>query len=176
MILWLVLIFCIVLFCLLTTFLYYIVVTGLFSVPYVPTSTRDLESVLAFTKLKKGMHFVDLGSGDGRLVITAVKKFGVYGTGLEINPLLIWYARIWARLLKLERATFLRQDLYTFSLQKADVVYLFLFPRMMEKMSAKIKKECKKGTLIISRGFELPGIKQIDLISTKTFETFIYKV
>jgi len=176
MILWLILIFCIVLFVFLTIYFYYIVKTGLLSVSYIPTSSRDLEPVLLYAKLKKGMQFVDLGCGDGRLVIAAVKKYGVYGIGLEINPLLILFARIWAKFLKLKRATFLRQDLYTFSLHKADVVYLFLFPRMMEKMSAKIKKECKEGTLIISRGFELPGFKQVDMIATKTFETFIYRV
>lgn len=167
---------CLILFCLLTTFLYYLVITGMFSVPFVPTSAKDLNPVLKRAKLKRGIQFVDLGCGDGRLVIEAVRTYTVKGVGIDINPLLIWFAKIRVYFLKLENAIFLRKDLYSYSLENADVVYLFLFPRMMDKMSAKIKKECKKGTLIISRGFELPGFKKIDEIPTKTFETFFYKV
>lgn len=170
------LLFCIILFCLLVTFFFYTMFTSLFSVTYIPTSSSDIERVLDYAKLKNGMQFIDLGSGDGKVVIKAVQKYAVCGTGIEVNPILIWWSRIWAKLLKLDQAFFIRQDLYTFPLNNAQVVYLFLLPRMMGKMSVKIKKECRKGTLIISRGFEIPGLKQVHMIPTKTFETFFYRV
>jgi uncharacterized protein involved in cysteine biosynthesis len=171
-----ILLFCIALLCLLVTFFFFTIITSVFSVPYVPTSTKDIERVLDYAKLKKGMQFVDLGSGDGKVIIKAVQKYMVVGTGTELNPLLVWISRIWAKLLKLEGAVFLRQDMFSFPLDNAHVVYLFLLPRMMEKMSAKLKKECGKGTLIISRGFEIPGLTQVQMIPTKTFETFFYRV
>lgn len=176
MILLIILLLCIILLCLLVIFFIFTMITSVSSVPYVPTSTKDIERVLDYAKLKKGMQFVDLGSGDGKVVIKAVQKYMVVGTGIELNPLLVWSSRIWAKILKLEGAVFLRQDMFSFPLDNVHVVYLFLMPRMMEKMSAKIKKECGKGTLIISRGFEIPGLKQVHMIPTKTFETFFYRV
>lgn len=144
--------------------------------PYVPTSGYDVDRVLDRAKLKKGMQFVDLGSGDGRLVLRAVQKFGVNGVGVEFNPLLVWFAQIRAKTLGIKNAVFICGKLENFRLDNAHVVYLFLLPREMKKMSDKIKKECTPGTLIISRGFEAPDLKQVDYLDTKTFHTFYYRV
>jgi hypothetical protein len=174
---WLViLVVCFVLLILLSIFLYYTLFAGLFFAPYLPTSGRDIEAILDFAKLKKGQQFIDLGSGDGKVVIEAVKKYNVNGTGIEINPLLIFFSRLKSRFLKLASIEFLRTDLYSFPLNNAHVVYLFLMPRMMDKMALKVKQECGKGTLIISRGFELPNFKKIHEIETKPFPTYFYRV
>lgn len=167
---------CVLLLLGLSLFLFYLFVTGMFFAPFVPTSNQDIKRVLGRVKLKSGMQFVDLGCGDGRVVLEAVSSYGVNGTGVEINPLLVYYGRILAKWRKLERAVFIRQDLYTFPLDNAHVIYLFLMPRMMEKMAEKVKKECGKGTVVISRGFELPGLKQVDFLETKTFSTYFYRV
>jgi SAM-dependent methyltransferase len=167
---------CIVLFIILALFFYYTVITSAFSAPYVPTSGRDIPDALAKARLKKGQVFVDLGSGDGKVVIYAVKKYQVSGTGVEVNPFLVLFSRLWAKLLNLRSAYFYKRDLFSYPLKEVDVVYLFLMPKMLKKLSPRIKTECRKGTLIICRGFGLPGFKPFDQINTHPFPTYFYRV
>ena len=166
----------IVFFIILSVLFYYVVLTGVMAAPYLPTAYGDLDRVFKAANLKKGMKFVDLGSGDGRLVIYAARKYKVSGIGVEYNPLLVYFSRFWAWGYGLNNAVFVQGKMEDFSLRNAQVVYLFLLPKAMIKMEPKIKRECRKGTLIISRGFESPGLRQIEVMETKTYWTYFYRV
>jgi len=147
--------------------------------PYVPTSKKQLENILKNVQLKKGARFVELGSGDGRLVRYATKEFGVGGIGVEINPLLIW----WSRFLSARDGTnklvhFVRKNIFHYSLADADYLYIFLMPDLIIKLLPKFKRELKKRSVIISHGFKIIGYEK-HLIHTepnKTFSTYYYKV
>lgn len=167
---------CIALLIFLMIFFYYTLFAGIFYAPFVPTSGRDIKAILEYAKLKRGQQFVDLGSGDGKMVIEAVKRYEVNGTGIEINPLLIFFSKLRAKFLKLTSAEFVRTDLYSFPLNNAHVIYLFLMPKMMDKVSEKVTRECGKGTLVISRAFELPHLKKIHQIDTSPFPTYFYRI
>src|SRR4051812_42036664 len=80
--------------------------------PYVPTSDKLLMDILNQSHLKKGDKFLELGSGDGRVTRMAVKKFGVYGVGIDINPMLTIYAKYLARKEKIKNIQFKKGDLF----------------------------------------------------------------
>lgn len=125
--------------------------------PYVPTSQKIIEEILASAKLKNGQKFFDLGSGDGRVVITAVKKYQVSGTGVEINPYLYWYSKIISWIKGLKKIRFLRKDLMKVNLSEANIIFLYLLPKFLPKLKEKLALECKKNTLIISHRFAIIG-------------------
>lgn len=147
--------------------------------PYVPTSNKQLKRIFEHTALKKGGEFVELGSGDGRIIRYAVKNFEVTGVGIEINPLLV----AWSRYLSgkegiSDKVSFRRMNIFNYSLVNVDYMYIFLMPELIKALLPKFKKELQKGVLIISHGFKIPGYEK-KLIHTefdKAFSTFYYKV
>jgi len=147
--------------------------------PYVPTSKKQLETILKNIDFKKGRRLVELGSGDGRMIRYAVKKYGISGVGIEINPLLVW----WSRFLSLRDGTdkkisFMRKNVFDYSLKNTDYLYIFLMPELIVKLLPKFKKELKKGVIIISHGFKIVGFekKLIHQEPDKTFSTYYYKI
>lgn len=146
--------------------------------PYVATSSKITNQILDKANLKHGQLFIELGSGDGRVVRTAVKKYGVTGVGVDCNPILVLYARFLAKLQRLSDITFINKNLFDTSLQKADVIFLFLLPRIFKKLENKIKTECKPGTLIISHGFKIQGLNSYLIETTPrfAFSTYYYQL
>lgn len=153
-------------------------VSDLMGAPFVPTSQREIGEILAKARLKKGQVFLELGSGDGRVVRTAVKNYGVVGVGVEIHPMLVWYSRLLARWQKLKGLRFLRQNFFKTELGEVDVIFLFLMPKTMRKLQDRMLYECKKGTVVISHGFEVPALEklQFDRIDSTYYPTFYYKL
>jgi len=145
--------------------------------PFVPSSNNDFEETLAKAFLKKDQLFLELGSGDGRVVSTAVKKYQVRGIGIEISPLLVWYSRFLAKIKKINYIEFRQENIYKTDISKADVIYMFLMPKMLEKLKDKLSKEAKKGALIISHGFRIHGWEKILIMKEqrKLFSSFFYK-
>ena len=146
--------------------------------PFVPSSQKDIDEILKKAKLKKGMVFMELGSGDGRVVISAVRDYGVYGIGVEIHPFLLIFSRFLARFQKINNAQFKGENFFNIDLKKADVVFLFLFPKTLRKLKEKFLTECKKNTLIISHGFKIEGFEKYleSTIERKVYNTYFYKL
>lgn len=159
-------------------FVFFYIVGDLMGGPYVPTRKNRLKAILEAANLKPGMKLMELGSGDGRLVREAVKTYRVKGWGIEVHPMLTWYARLLTRMHNLSGARFIRGNIFKINLSKFEVIFVFLLPKTMRKLSVKFKKECQKGTLIISHGFKLPEFEK-NLIKTlhhSPFPTYYYKV
>jgi precorrin-6B methylase 2 len=125
-------------------------------VPYVPTPEAVVEAMLKLGEVKQGDVLYDLGSGDGRIVITAAKQFGVRGTGIDITPERIAEANENA---KRERVTdkvkFLNQDLFEANISDASVVTLYLLPSINLKLRPKLWKDLKPGTRVVSHSFDM---------------------
>lgn len=159
-----------------TAFLIYSAIRGS---PFVSTNKKKLPAILAAAGLKKNKVFIDLGCGDGRVVITAVSNFKVKGVGVEINPILLKIASIKAKLKKLssEDIQFICQDLLLANISFADYIYLFLMPDLIRKLKPKLEKELKKNAIIISHGFKIEGWerKLIKTLEDKPFCTFYYR-
>jgi SAM-dependent methyltransferase len=146
--------------------------------PYVPTTALMVDEILRHAKLEKGQRFLELGSGDGRVVRRACGRYGVVGCGVDIHALLIIYSRLLARLQGQRNVRFLVQDFFVTDLRQADVLFLFLLPKTLKSLREKIVTECKKGTLIISHGFKIEGLEKMleSKIDRKLFPTYYYRV
>lgn len=145
--------------------------------PYVSTKKKELLQFLKEAQLKKGQVFYELGCGDGRVVMEAVRKYEVKGYGIDVNPLLIKQAKIFAKLKNINNISFQVKNIFDTDLSQADVVYIFLMPKLIKKMIPKLEKELKKGTLVISHGFRIEdwSRKLFKTIPNRPFPTYYYK-
>jgi SAM-dependent methyltransferase len=136
-------------------------------VGFVPTPEDVVAGMLRLAKVKRSDVVYDLGSGDGRIVIQAAKRYGARGVGIDINPERIEEATRNARSAKVaDRVRFLNQDLFESDLGEATVVTLYLLPRLNLKLRPKLLAELKPGTRIVSHGFDMgdwkpDGVAQI---------------
>jgi ribosomal protein L11 methylase PrmA len=122
----------------------------------VPTPQPVVEAMLKLAEVKKGDILYDLGSGDGRLVVTAAKLYGVKGTGIDIDPQRIQEANANAKQEGVENLVrFLNQDLFEADIHDASVVTLYLLPGINLKLKPKLWKELKPGTRIVSHSFDM---------------------
>ncbi|MDZ8050063.1 MAG: SAM-dependent methyltransferase [Aulosira sp. ZfuVER01] len=125
-------------------------------VPYVPTPQPVVDAMLKVAKVGKNDVLYDLGSGDGRIVITAAKKYGTRGTGIDIDPERIQEANQNAKTAGVsDRVKFVQQDLFNTNLSDATVVTLYLLPEVNLKLRPKLLKELKPGTRIVSHAFDM---------------------
>ena len=139
-----------------------------FGAPYVPTRQLDVEEIFYNLKLSSKTKFVDLGSGDGKLVLYAAKK-GIYATGYEINPIL-WVISSY-RLRKYKNAKIRYANMWRADISDADVVFVFLATKYMKKLEKKLDLEFKHRSTLVSYVFELPTKKPY----LKTKNTHYYK-
>src|SRR3989344_2300160 len=131
---------------------------------------------LAFVIVEVIVLFI--GCGDGRVVIDAIKKYKVNGIGIDINPLLICYAQFRASWLKIHSVKFYIAKIDKFDFSKADIIYIYLFPKLVEKLIDKIRNEAHPGTYIISHAFKIEGLEEhfLKSLSGKKFKTYIYLI
>ena len=124
-------------------------------VRYVPTPQNVVEAMLEMAHVTPADVVYDLGSGDGRIPITAAQKYGARGVGIEIEPRLIRESHdnaVKARVA--DRVWFLNQDLFETDLSPATVVTLYLHPRMNQQLMPKLKR-LRPGTRIVSHYYDM---------------------
>ena len=123
---------------------------------YVPTPQEVVEGMLKAAKVTKNDVVYDLGSGDGRIPITAAKVFGARGVGIDIDPQRIAEATANAKKEGVtDRVQFLNQDLFTSDISEATVVTLYLLGPLNLKLLPKLNKELKPGTRVVSHAFDM---------------------
>jgi precorrin-6B methylase 2 len=124
---------------------------------FVPTPPQVVAAMLKVAKVGKGDVVYDLGSGDGRIPIAAVKDFGAdRAIGIDIDPQRIKEANQNLQASGVgDRVRFLNQDLFTTNLSEATVVTLYLLPSLNLKLLPKLKAELKPGTRIVSHAFDM---------------------
>lgn len=126
------------------------------SVPYVPTPTEVVEQMLELANVSSDDVLYDLGSGDGRIPITAAQKYGTRATGVEINPELVERSKANAEAAGVsDQVEFLQQDLFQTDLKEATVVTLYLLPEVNIQLRSKLLEELKPGTRIVSHDFDM---------------------
>ena len=123
---------------------------------YVPTPQPVVDAMLNLAEVKTGDVLYDLGSGDGRIPITAAKRYRVRATGIDINPVRIREANENAQAEGVtELVTFKQADLFTEDFSDADVVTLYLLDSLNEKLRPRLLAELKPGTRIVSHAFRM---------------------
>jgi hypothetical protein len=122
---------------------------------YVPTPQEVVDAMLALANVTSKDVVYDLGSGDGRIPITAAQKYGARGIGIDINPERIKEAN--ENLAKAgvgDKVRFLNQDLFETDISPATVITLYLLPSLNVKLMPTLKK-MKPGTRIVSHSFDM---------------------
>jgi len=124
-------------------------------VPYVTTPQNVVDTMLDLAGVKSGDTLLDLGSGDGRIVVTAAERHGVRGLGIEIDPRLVKLARENAQKAGIaDKAEFKEQDLFTTDLSNYSVITLYLLPDVNMKLRP-ILQQLKPGTRIVSHDWDM---------------------
>jgi hypothetical protein len=128
---------------------------GVGDVVYVPTPQIVVDEMLRMAKVGPGDFVIDLGSGDGRMVITAAKKFGARGFGVDLDPVLLKMSNENARIEGVaDRAKFMEQNLFEADLSQATVITSYLLPEMNEKLRPKILS-LKPGTRVVAHDYHM---------------------
>ncbi len=125
--------------------------------PYVPTGHDVVEEMITVANLNPTDTVIDLGSGDGRILIAAAKAGSAKAIGYEIHPGLVKLSRRKARRAGVgDKVEIRKRSMWKADLSGTNVVFLYQIPYSMEKLRNKIEDELPKGTRIISHAFEIP--------------------
>jgi len=124
-------------------------------VRYVPTPQNVVEAMLEMAHVTSADVVYDLGSGDGRIPITAAQKYGARAVGIEIEPRLIRESQDNAAKARVtDRVWFVNQDLFETDLSPATVIAMYLHPRMLLQLMPKLKR-LRPGTRIVSHYYHM---------------------
>ena len=125
-------------------------------VPFVPTPQDVVDRMLALARLSRTDTLYDLGCGDGCIVVTAAKRYGARGVGIDLNPERIAEARTNARKAGVEqRVDFKVADLFETDLSPASVVSLYLLPDVNLKLKPRLWAQLKPGSRVVSHAFDM---------------------
>lgn len=134
--------------------------------PYVPTPNVVVDQMLGFAKVGAGDFVIDLGSGDGVIVLTAAHKLKSSGYGVDIDEELIRLSNQRAKTLGVsDRVRFEARDIFKTDVSKATVVTLYLLPEFMRRLRPKLFNELKPGTRIVSHDYHFDEWQHDDNIS-----------
>ena len=140
-----------------------------FGAPFLPTLKPEIKNALDLIDLKEGQHLLELGSGDGRILVAAAKK-GIYAIGYEINPLLVIYS--WLITRRYSKYVSIRMKNYwNIRLPECDGIFVFLLQPYMEKLDKKVSSEISTSVKLVSFAFTIPNKK----ISKTQGGMYLYK-
>jgi trans-aconitate methyltransferase len=123
---------------------------------FVPTPQKVITAMLQMAKVTRKDTVYDLGCGDGRIVVTAARRFGARAVGIDIDPERVVEARRRVHRAGVERKVEIREgDLFEADLSNATVVTLYLLPSLNVKLRPKLLRELRPGTRIVSQSFDM---------------------
>lgn len=144
---------------------------------FVPTPQEVVDAMLALAKVIPDDVVYDLGSGDGRIPITAAKKYGARGVGIDLDPRRVKesYENATAAGVT-DKTTFLNEDLFTADIREATVVTLYLLPSLNLKLRPKLLQELKPGTRVVSYAFDMGDWRPEQTIHVKGRTVYCWTV
>ena len=144
---------------------------------FVPLPMETVGKILKLAKIRKNDVLYDLGSGDGRIVIEAAKKYGIKAVGIEKNSILHWLAGWNVKRHKISRqVSLIKEDFFKHDLSRASVVTVYLTPRLNAKLKPKLEKDLKRGSRVISASHVFKGWKEVAKIKTGHFHSYLYQI
>jgi len=147
-----------------------------YCLPYVPATTQQVRNVMNCLQGRTG-RLVDLGSGDGRIVLEAAKH-GLTSVGVELNIWLVLYSRLqaWRSTLGKEKAMFTRQDMWTVDLSAFENIVIFGTEQLMPALESKFLKELKCGSIVVACRFPLPYWKPLTTCGDGIDKVWMYQM
>jgi len=140
--------------------------------PFVPTRAKEMQTVFNLSGASKNRKMVDLGSGDGRLVIYFAER-GIESHGYEINPLLYLFSKFQISRKRLKDTAHVHlKSFWKADLREADVIVVFGIGHIMNKLERKLKNELKPGSIVISNTFKFKNLN----LEKKDKIFFLYRI
>ena len=121
----------------------------------IPSAESTVKCMMDLANIQPGELLLDLGSGDGRILIAAAKR-GARCVGFEINPILLWYSRLRARIQGLTSVSAHGTNLWDADIRDADILTIYMVPIFRERLRKKIQAEMKPGSRVISGVYPFP--------------------
>jgi ribosomal protein L11 methylase PrmA len=144
---------------------------------YVPTPQDVVEDMLRLADVRKGDVLYDLGSGDGRIPVTAAKKYGVRAIGIDIDPDRIKEANANARRNRVTKLVqFRQQDLFETSFREATVVTLYLLPDLNLKLRPRLLAQLRPGARVVSHQFDMGDWKPDKTLETNGRTVYLWLI
>lgn len=135
---------------------------------FVPTPQIVVDKMLEMAKVTKNDLVYDLGCGDGRIVVTAAKKFGCRAIGYDIDPVRVKESLENVKKNKVEHLVKIEEkDIFTLDLSKANVITLYLLPSLNVKLIPQLEK-LKPGSRIVSHDFDMKGVKPDKVVTIES--------
>lgn len=139
----------------------FMIISFMTGAPYVGMDKRYIKTIIRLARLREGQTIIDLGSGDGRVLLVAACS-NLLAIGYEINPVLCVFTRLRIMLAKQRsRASVYCKNFWNADISRADAVMIYAIPHIMDRLQHKIQTECKKGTRVVSFGFTFPNWNMI---------------
>ena len=124
------------------------------SSPYVPTPQKVVDEMLRMGRVGAKDFLVDLGSGDGRIIITAAQRMGIRGFGVDLDPELVRHANAAAKQAGVaDRVQFFQRDIFKTDLAKADVITMYLLPEVNMMARPKLLAELRPGSRVVTHDY-----------------------
>lgn len=129
----------------------------LYPIPFVPTPGPVIEAMIRMARLEGDEAVYDLGAGDGRLLAAVLKKYpGVSATGYEVIPT-VWLLGFFRKLIQRTPYAWHLKNALTADVSGADVIFLYLFPEVMDDLRKVFDAQLQPGTLVVSNTFKFAG-------------------
>ncbi|MEM3726743.1 MAG: class I SAM-dependent methyltransferase [Candidatus Bathyarchaeia archaeon] len=150
--------------------------------PYLPSPLSVIDAALDLAEFKPNDVFVDLGCGDGTVLIRAAERFGIFSVGFEIDSRLVKIAKMKAKASGFKSLIeIVHADLFKVDISRFNVVYVYPYPPVVRSLSEKIARECKKGSRILAHDYALKNLQpsktvQIQGGTVHTHTVYLYKL
>jgi SAM-dependent methyltransferase len=136
--------------------------TQIIGAPWVPTSMKTVHKMLTMADVRPDDVLYDLGCGDGRIIVTAARRYGARAVGIEIDPLRYLWCQFLVSILGLrDRVKIIFGNLFSQDLSEADVVTCYLLQNTNEKLEGKLLQELRPGTRVVSHDFTFPHLSKV---------------
>jgi cyclopropane fatty-acyl-phospholipid synthase-like methyltransferase len=148
------------------------------AIPFVPSPLLVAKRMLEIAELRQGETLLDLGSGDGTILIAAVEGFGAKkAIGIEIREDLVRASRQKVRKMGLEeRVSVIQGDLFQLPIDEADVVALYLTAQALDSLRPKLESQLKRGTRIVCHDYEIKGWKPAKVEKLRLWRFWPHKI
>jgi predicted O-methyltransferase YrrM len=144
---------------------------------FVPTPQEVVDAMLKLAKVTKNDIVYDLGSGDGRIPITAAKTYGARAVGIDIDPQRIREANENLKISGVgDRVRFLNQDLFTTDISEATVVTLYLLPSLNLRLLPRLNSQLKPGTRVVSHSFDMGSAKPQETLNVNGRTIYLWTI
>ena len=142
--------------------------------PWWRTNKKVARAICRLAKVNKKDIVYDLGGGDGTALIIGAKEFGARGVGIEIDPLRALISTLMIHIMRVQdKVRIIRKNFYDVNISKASIVFVYLVPRVLQKLRSKFLKELRPGTVIISYRYKIK-LPLVDF--DKANEIYLYRI